>query len=123
MKATVTPEALPDAVRVTAESNPPVTVLVMVDDPLLPAATEREVGEAERLNDGDLGCRAGKSSDEADVGAAPSGYEIVSGDGGVAAGGSAGDVVEVSAIAGAYVLLVEGGVEEADGWSPLAPNC
>lgn len=35
--------------RVTAESNPPVTVLVIVEVPLLPCATETVDGDAERL--------------------------------------------------------------------------
>jgi hypothetical protein len=52
LKPTVTPLGKPDAESVTAESNPLETVLVMVEVPLLPAATERDVGEAERLNDG-----------------------------------------------------------------------
>lgn len=45
----VTPEGCPDAVRVTAELNPPVTVLVIVELPVLPAATVTDAGEAERL--------------------------------------------------------------------------
>ena len=52
LKLTVTPLGMPDAESVTAESNPLETVLVTVDAPLLPAATERDVGEAERLNEG-----------------------------------------------------------------------
>ena len=52
LKPTVTPLGIPDAESVTAESNPFETVLVIVDAPLLPAATESEVGEAERLKDG-----------------------------------------------------------------------
>ena len=44
----VTPVGWPEAVRVTAESKPPLTVLVMVELPVLPGATETEVGEAER---------------------------------------------------------------------------
>jgi hypothetical protein len=52
LKLTVTPLGAPDAVSVTTESNPFDTVLVIVDAPLLPAATESEVGEAERLKDG-----------------------------------------------------------------------
>ena len=49
LKLTVTPAGWPDAVRVTAESNPPVTVLVMVEVPLPPCATDTEEGDAERL--------------------------------------------------------------------------
>lgn len=48
LKPTVTPVGWPLAVKVTAESNPPVTVLVMVEVPEAPCATETEVGEAER---------------------------------------------------------------------------
>lgn len=54
LKPTVTPEGAPEAVRVTAELNPSETVLVMVEVPLLPAATESDAGEAERANDGDV---------------------------------------------------------------------
>ena len=52
LKTTVTPVGWPAAVKETAESKPPVTVLVMVDVPELPCATETEVGEAERLKPG-----------------------------------------------------------------------
>jgi hypothetical protein len=46
LKLTVTPVGAPDAVRVTAELNPPETPVVIVEVPLLPAATEMLVGEA-----------------------------------------------------------------------------
>ena len=49
----VTPEGWPDAERVTAESNPPVTVLVIVDEPELPCTIETEPGEADKLKPGD----------------------------------------------------------------------
>src|ERR1700691_2168671 len=49
VKPTVTPVGWPEAVKVTAESKPPVAVLVMVDEPELPCTTETEVGEAERV--------------------------------------------------------------------------
>lgn len=52
LKPTVTPEGAPDELSVMAESNPPETVLVTVEVPLLPAATESEDGEAEREKDG-----------------------------------------------------------------------
>jgi hypothetical protein len=52
LKATVTPEGWPDADNVTGESNPSLTVLVMMEVPELPCATETEPGEAERLNPG-----------------------------------------------------------------------
>ena len=52
LKPTVTPLGAPDAVSATAESKPFATVEVMVDAPLLPAATEIEEGEAESVNDG-----------------------------------------------------------------------
>ena len=52
LKPMVTPVGWPVAVKVIAESKPPVTVLVIVDVPELPCATETEVGEAERLKPG-----------------------------------------------------------------------
>ena len=52
VKATVTPNGWPVADKETDELNPPVTVLVMVEVPWLPCATETEVGEADRLNPG-----------------------------------------------------------------------
>jgi len=53
LKATVTPEGWPLADSAMAESNPPETAVVMVDDPLLPATTETEVGEAEIVKAGE----------------------------------------------------------------------
>ena len=98
-----------------AELKPPETVVVMVELPLLPCATETEVGEAERVKAGCLGGGAGECGDQAGVGAAPAGDEVVAGDGGVAAGGAAGDVVEVRMRRlEVYVLGVDGGVDEAD---------
>ncbi len=51
LKVTVTPVGAPVAVSAMAESNPPLTVLVMVEalalDP--PCTIETEPGEAERL--------------------------------------------------------------------------
>jgi len=52
LKPTVTPEGWPEAVREMTPSKPPVTVLVMVEVPWLPCATESEPGEAERLKPG-----------------------------------------------------------------------
>lgn len=52
LKLTVTPEGAPDAFRETAELNPPEIAVVMVDVPLLPAATETAVGEAEMVKAG-----------------------------------------------------------------------
>jgi len=52
LKLTVTPVGWPLADKEIAESNPPVTVLVMVEVPTLPCATVTEVGEAERLKPG-----------------------------------------------------------------------
>ena len=49
LKVTVTPDGWPEADKVMAELKPPVTVLVTVDIPELPCATETEAGEAERL--------------------------------------------------------------------------
>ena len=50
LKPMVTPAGCPDAVNATAELNPPLTVLVIVELPALPWATVTEAGEAERLN-------------------------------------------------------------------------
>jgi len=52
LKLTVTPVGWPLADKVIAESNPPVTVLVMVEVPELPCATVTDVGDAERLKPG-----------------------------------------------------------------------
>lgn len=52
LKPTVTPVGWPLADKKMAESNPPVTVLVIVECPELPCATETEAGEAERLKPG-----------------------------------------------------------------------
>ena len=52
LNPTVTPMGWPVAVKAMAESNPPVTVLVIVEAPLLPCATVTAAGEAERLNPG-----------------------------------------------------------------------
>lgn len=52
LNVTVTPVGWPLADNEMPELNPPVTVLVMVDVPECPCATETEVGEAERLNPG-----------------------------------------------------------------------
>src|ERR1039457_2792347 len=52
LKPTVTPVGWPVADKEMAESKPPVTVLVIVEVPALPCATETEAGEAERLKPG-----------------------------------------------------------------------
>ena len=52
LKLAVTPEGSVEYDSVTAASNPPTTVLVIVDDPALPCTTETAPGEAERLNPG-----------------------------------------------------------------------
>jgi len=49
LKLTVTPLGWPLADKTIAELNPPETVVVIVDVPLLPGATETEVGEAEMV--------------------------------------------------------------------------
>jgi hypothetical protein len=49
LNPTVTPVGAPEADKATAESNPPLTVLVIVDLPELPCATDTEPGDAERL--------------------------------------------------------------------------
>ena len=45
----VTPVGWPEAVKAIAALNPPVTVVVIVEVPEQPCATETEVGEAEML--------------------------------------------------------------------------
>jgi hypothetical protein len=52
LKLTVTPAGWPVAFKETAESKPPVTVLVIVDVPELPCTTDTEVGEAETVKPG-----------------------------------------------------------------------
>lgn len=52
-KPTVTPVGWPLALKVMAESNPPETVVVTVEVPLLPRTTETELGEAEMEKLGD----------------------------------------------------------------------
>jgi len=54
LNPTVTPLGWPAADKEIAELKPPVTVLVMVELPELPCATEIEAGEAERLKPGEL---------------------------------------------------------------------
>jgi hypothetical protein len=49
LKPTVTPVGCPEAESVTAESKPPLTVLVTVVLPELPCTTDTELGDAERL--------------------------------------------------------------------------
>jgi hypothetical protein len=50
LKATVTPAGVPEAVKATAESKPPLTVLVIFVLPELPCAIDTDAGDAERLN-------------------------------------------------------------------------
>lgn len=52
LKATVTPDGWPLADNAIAESNPPVTALVMVLVPELPCTTETDEGDADRLKPG-----------------------------------------------------------------------
>jgi hypothetical protein len=51
---TVTPVGWPLAVKDTAPLNPPDTVLVIVDAPFPPCATDTEPGEADKLKLGDV---------------------------------------------------------------------
>ena len=50
LKLTVTPEGCPLAESAMAELKPPETAVVTVHEPLLPATTETEVGEADIVN-------------------------------------------------------------------------
>ncbi len=52
LKLTVTPVGAPLELNATAELNPPETEVVTVDDPLFPATTETDVGEAASVNAG-----------------------------------------------------------------------
>jgi hypothetical protein len=52
LKLSVTPAGCPEADKVMAELKPPVTLVVIVDCPELPCATETEPGDAERLKFG-----------------------------------------------------------------------
>lgn len=52
LKATVTPEGWPLAVKAIAESKPPETVVVTVEVPLAPCATETAPGEADSVKAG-----------------------------------------------------------------------
>ena len=53
LKLTVTPDGWPVADKAMTPLKPPVTVLVIVDVPAWPCATETEDGEAERLKPGE----------------------------------------------------------------------
>lgn len=52
LNAAVTPVGMPDADNAIAELNPPETKVVMVDLPVLPCATETDVGEAASVKAG-----------------------------------------------------------------------
>ena len=52
LKVRVIPDGTPDAERATAELKPPETVVVTVDDPLLPTFTESDDGDAEMVKAG-----------------------------------------------------------------------
>jgi len=52
-KVTVTPVGWPLADKATAPLNPPDTVLVIVEEPLPPCATDTDDGEADKLKLGD----------------------------------------------------------------------
>ena len=49
LKVTVTPVGSPETDKAMAELKPPVALVVMVEFPALPCATETEAGEAERV--------------------------------------------------------------------------
>ena len=50
LNPTVTPDGWPDADRVTAELNPPLTVLVIVELPEFPCRIDTDEGDADRVN-------------------------------------------------------------------------
>ena len=50
LKPTVTPSGWPDAERETAELNPPLTVLVIVELPEFPCNTVTDEGDADSVN-------------------------------------------------------------------------
>lgn len=52
LKLTVTPAGWPLVDKATAESKPPETAVVIVEEPLLPCTTLTEAGEAEMENEG-----------------------------------------------------------------------
>jgi len=52
LNCTVTPLGWPLALSVTAELNPPPTLVLTAKEPLLPAATEMEAGDGDRAKDG-----------------------------------------------------------------------
>lgn len=52
LKPIVTPLGCPLADSVIAELNPPVTVLVIVELPAFPGATETDAGDADKVNPG-----------------------------------------------------------------------
>jgi hypothetical protein len=56
LKPTVTPDGWPLAVKPIEELNPPDTAVVTVDVPLLPCATETEVGDADNVKLGVVDC-------------------------------------------------------------------
>src|SRR5208337_3520707 len=60
LKLAVTPVGWPLAERVTAESKPSTAVTAIVEVPLLPCATETDVGDADRVKVGvvDVGASA-----------------------------------------------------------------
>ncbi len=53
LKRTVTPVGWPDADKAIALLRPPETAVVIVDAPLPPCTTEREVGKADIVKSGD----------------------------------------------------------------------
>ena len=65
LKPTVTPVGAPDEVSATAALNPPETVVVMVEFPLLPAATVSDVGIGGDGEGRSLRGRSGEGGDQA----------------------------------------------------------
>ena len=114
LKPTVTPVGWPVADSEMAESKPPVTVLVIVEPPELPCATETDEGDAERLNPGADELPARAVINRRPVRTAPAGRQVVTGGSGISIA-AAGDVVEISVIVRAQSNRIQRGIDEPDG--------
>jgi len=104
VKLTVTPVGWPLAVKATAESKPPETVVVIVELLPLPCTTVREEGEAER-GEGRAGTGRSERVDQAgSIGTAPAGHKIITDHSRIAARATARDVVKICLVVGGHIL-------------------